>query len=58
MSLTRDRGYLIAECDECHETLETKCTGFDEAREELRNQEWLTWKEPRGSLEEFLQPVL
>lgn len=31
MSLTRDRGLIIFECDNCHDTFETETKSFQEA---------------------------
>lgn len=48
MSLTRDAGNIVFECDNCHETLETGTSNFDEARQVLENDEW-RWRRFPGS---------
>lgn len=44
MSFTREMGFLVCECDECHEMLECKTKDFEAARECLREESWLTWR--------------
>lgn len=44
MSLTRDRGKVVFECDRCGEALETEEKDFDAAREKLTAEGWLTRK--------------
>lgn len=40
MSITRDKGKLVVQCDECHETLETDETNFEMALVAARNEGW------------------
>jgi hypothetical protein len=47
VSLTRDRGLIVFECDSCGENLETGTRDFDVAVAELRFEEWLTVKRKR-----------
>lgn len=46
MSITRDRGEVVFECDgpQCHETLETGERDFDAARQNLVSESWATRK--------------
>lgn len=48
MSITRDRGFIVYECDHCHETLETETKEFDEATKAAKDEAWLT--RPLGRL--------
>lgn len=41
MSLTRDKGLIVFQCDECHETLETETRSFQEALDLLKaEKDW------------------
>lgn len=46
MSITRDHGEFVVECDapHCHVTLETGARDFDGARDAMRNEQWITRK--------------
>lgn len=44
MSIDRYKGYIIFECDRCHETLETGTREFNEALNELNNEGWRAQK--------------
>lgn len=36
MSLTKDKGLIVFQCDECHDTLETETNSFQEALDLLK----------------------
>ena len=40
MSITRDRGMVVFQCDECREILETETYEFFVAREEMMRKGW------------------
>lgn len=42
MTLSRDRGLIVFECDECGDTEETETRDFAEAREHIRAEGWTT----------------
>ncbi|HMD82748.1 MAG TPA: hypothetical protein VKE92_15635 [Anaerolineales bacterium] len=44
MTITRDRGFIIVECDHCHDTLETETRNFGDALEKIKEEEWITRK--------------
>jgi len=44
MSITRDRGMVVFECDECYATIETGTYDFAAARQELVEKRWTSEK--------------
>lgn len=44
MSLHREGGKIVFECDECEDTEETETSDFEEARDHIRAEGWTTRK--------------
>lgn len=45
MSITRDHGEIVLECDKCSETIETGEEDFNAAWNEAKTQGWRAYKE-------------
>lgn len=44
MSITRDRGNIVFECDHCGEILEPELKNFNEAQTNAREEGWIARK--------------
>jgi hypothetical protein len=44
MSLTRDHGDIVFECDSCRDTLETRTANFEAARNLLKRAHWQPYR--------------
>lgn len=48
MSFTRDRGFIVFQCDQCKETHETGTVEFNRAKDRMKDLEW-SFRPDRGN---------
>lgn len=49
MSFTKDRGQFVFQCDSCHDTVETECVDFQEAKTVIEKEGWLIRRQRNGA---------